>query len=167
MDVQTAAGLFEQAMDDGQAQAGALARRLGGEIGLKYLGQHFRRDAGAVVADGNQCSKGRRVGEALAVENAVVRAVVKMGESTPRFQDLAGNINEVRLGGALQGVDGEVEQDLDEVGAVDLQFDVLGPRRGFSGVLLAFAGMDVEQFAQIVQNLVDVDADGGAAAAGA
>ena len=70
MDVQAAARFLEQAMDDGQSEAGAFAGRLGGEIGLKYLRQHVRRHAGAVVPH-RQLQQRRRVGEALPEENPV------------------------------------------------------------------------------------------------
>jgi len=39
---------------------------------------------------------------------------------------LAGDIDRVRSSVALQGVNGEVEKDLEEVGAVDLWCEVLG-----------------------------------------
>ena len=52
MDVQTAVGIFEKAMDDGQAQASACAGRLGSEIRLENLRQNIGRNARAVVSHG-------------------------------------------------------------------------------------------------------------------
>ena len=94
--------------------------------------------------------------EAVAVEHAFVGAFVKLRGVNGGVEDFAGDVHGVGRGSALQGVDGEVEKDLDEVGAVDLEFDVLGHGLDFQAVA-ALAGMDVEQFAQIVQNLVDAD----------
>ena len=58
-----------------------------------------------------------------------------MGEIHARFQDVAGDVHQVRVGGALQGVDGQIEEDLDEIGAVDLQFDVLDQGVNLEGVV--------------------------------
>jgi hypothetical protein len=35
LDVEAAVGFFEEALDDGQAEAGAFARGFGGEVGLE------------------------------------------------------------------------------------------------------------------------------------
>jgi hypothetical protein len=51
-DFDEAAGFFGDALDDGQAQAGAFAAGLGGEEGLEDAGQEVRGDAGAGVAHG-------------------------------------------------------------------------------------------------------------------
>ena len=46
---QRAAMALDDAVADGQAQAGALAHGLGREEGLKNAGHHLGRNAGAVV----------------------------------------------------------------------------------------------------------------------
>ena len=63
------------------------------------------------------------------------------------------------LRGALERVDGQVEQDLDEIGAVDLHDHVLGKRADLE-LVVAQARMNAKQLAQIGQELVDPDARG-------
>ena len=60
------------------------------------------------------------------------------------------------FGRALEAVDGEVEQNLDEVGAVDAHIDVLGKRFDEERVVLD-GGMDAEQFVQVGEDVIDAD----------
>src|SRR5438045_8825284 len=48
---QGAFGLFDEPLDDVQAEARALPGAFGGEVRLENLRQHFRRNAGTVIAD--------------------------------------------------------------------------------------------------------------------
>ena len=65
----------------------------------------------------------------------------------------------MRPRGALAGIDGEVEEDLDEIGAVDLDGHVLRERADFE-LIVSDGGMNAQELAQIGQELVDADARG-------
>ncbi len=62
-----AVGLLDDAVDRGQAQARALAHRLGGEERVEDLAHHLGRDAGAVVADLDERLVALGAGEAQAL----------------------------------------------------------------------------------------------------
>ena len=49
MDMQAAVSVFEEAVNDGQSQTGALAGSFRGEVGLENFWQHVRGNARAVV----------------------------------------------------------------------------------------------------------------------
>ncbi len=59
LDRDVAAGPLHDAVDHGEAEAGALAELLGGEEGLEDVLEHLRRDAGAGVGDRHQRPAGR------------------------------------------------------------------------------------------------------------
>src|SRR5208282_259097 len=120
---------------------------------------NFFRNARTVVLD-RQLQQRRRVGKALSEKHPIRRPVAQAGQLHGGFQNVAGDIHRMRLRGALERVNGQVKEDLDEVGAVDLQLDVMHQAVDLQRVL-SHAGMDAEQFAQVVQDQVDVDADGG------
>src|SRR6478736_1073535 len=101
LDVQRAATFLDESLHDVQSQTGALAGILGREVGLKNLGQEVRRDARAVVADGQADQRGEVV-EILHVQQSFAGHVFETAQ-VQRFGQLrAGELNHVRLGRRLK-----------------------------------------------------------------
>ena len=57
----------------------------------------------------------------------------------------------MRVRHALEGVDGEIEQNLDQIRAIDFDADVLG-QRGDAEFIFLHAGMDAHELVQILSN---------------
>nr|GEU28229.1 hypothetical protein [Tanacetum cinerariifolium] len=107
VDLDVAARLLDQAIHHRQAEAGALAFRLGGKERFERLRQHLCRHAAARVADGNHdVLAGRDVGMALAVR-AVEQGIVDFdGEPAGAFHGVA-------------RIDGQVQDRVFHLGHVD------------------------------------------------
>src|ERR1044072_5829764 len=74
VDMEGAAGLAGEAVDHGEAEAGALADLLGGEEGLGHLLQYLGRDAAAGIGDGEHDIIARRQAEGLVAAGARIGA---------------------------------------------------------------------------------------------
>src|ERR1039457_3401075 len=74
VDVQRAFGLFDEALDNAQAEPRALTLRLGREVWLKDFGQKFWRNAGPIVTHRHR-QKRARVFESFHVEQPIMRSV--------------------------------------------------------------------------------------------
>ena len=81
--MQSAFGLFDEALDNAQSEPRALPLRLGREIWLKDFGQNFRRDAGPIVTHRHR-HKGAYVFEIFLIEQPVLRSVFE-GLQVERF----------------------------------------------------------------------------------
>src|SRR6185437_9776253 len=149
---QRAFGFLDESLDDVQSEAGALTRGFGGEIRLKNLGQNFRRNARAVVSHGN-LHDGRRVFEILHVQAASFRAVLERRQIQRLGQHAALNFHRVVLRRALEAVHGQVQENLNQVGAVDAHADVFGERMDHQ-LIISEARMHVDELVQVVQELV-------------
>ena len=77
-DLDFAAVEIDDPLDDGQAEARALARRLGGEEGIENFAQDFRRDAAAGIVDLHHDHRVARVKVAR-----LARAVIAVGFRQP------------------------------------------------------------------------------------
>ena len=66
-----------EALDDGEAEAAALAGRFCGEIGFENFGEEVFGDARTIVLDGNGEVRGGRV-ELGGFENVYARAVLQI-----------------------------------------------------------------------------------------
>ena len=95
--------------------------------------------------------------ETFHVQQPVLRAVLECLQIERLAQNFAADVHAVTERGALKGIDGEVEQNLDEIGAVDFDADVLGQRVDAELVVLQ-AGMNANELVQIVEHLIDADA---------
>ena len=116
-------GFAHEPVDDGEAESGAFVAGFGGEFFHEHFGEDFGGDAGAVVADGDGEERGA-VEESFAVDEALAGGVGVLREVEGVGDGLAGDFDLVRGFDGLERVDGEVEQDLEEVRAVDFRGDV-------------------------------------------
>ena len=87
----------------------------------------------------------------------VLRTVFERGQIKRLGQDAAFDVDRMRLRRALEGIDRQVEQDLDDIGSVHAHADVLGQRANGELVVLQ-AGMHADQMAKVREQLVDADA---------
>ena len=126
--------LVNDAVDDGQPQAGPLALDLGGEIGLEYLAQHAGVDATARVRDA-------QLNIAAGFEGAARPRIIGQRSLLQRNPDLA----RVRLDGVV-GVGHQVHDDLVHLGRI-------GHHR--AAVLL-----DVREYGNIRRNRGDAQPEG-------
>lgn len=111
-DAQPAVRLFQQMLDDGQAQTGAFAGLFGGVIGLEDALDGDGGDAGAVVGDAD-FHQGRLVLEGKAAGEAGMIGLLHESGGYGLLDELGGNADLVGHVGGLEGVDDEVEQNLD------------------------------------------------------
>src|ERR1041385_2089694 len=138
--VEGAAAFLEQSLHDAEAETGAHVAGLRSEVGLEDLRHHFRRNSGTVVLDGER-QDGGDVLESIPVDEAILRTILKEGKIEWMKQELAANFHGMVHVRALQRVDGEVEENLDQVSAVDLHHDVFGQGVNEELVVLG-VGMD-------------------------
>ena len=119
--MQSAARLKDQAFNNGQAQACALAGGLGGEVRLKNEAQHFLGDSRAIILHGN--GEERFGGfESLCPDHEGVRVWLEGLAAGIFIQNAAVNLDLMGGAGALKGVDGQIEQNLKHVSAIDVGF---------------------------------------------
>jgi hypothetical protein len=151
----------DEALHDGGAEAGAALLRFGGEVvaeraRAENLVQHLRGHAVAGIGDGDRC-EGRAIAEAIAVHKPLVGAVRQLIQRDRLLESVGGEGDLMWGGGGLESVDGEVKEELDQIGSVDLGEDI-GVQRLNDEVVLFEAGMDAEQFADVAKGLLEADA---------
>lgn len=139
--VHLAAGLLGEAVDHRQAQAGALADKLGGVERLEGVGHDVRRHTGAGVGDAQA-----QVGTFGEVEGARGVAV------EPAVAGLQGDAT--ALGHGVAGVDAQVEQRVFQLADVNEGGPGVGGADGFD--LDAGAGGALNEFGHAVHQAVDV-----------
>src|SRR5665213_1361572 len=79
MHMHGASGLFEQAVDNGQAKPRPFARRFGRKIRLKNLGQYVRRNARPVITHGDE-KEGGSADKSFSIEDTVRGPFLDLGE---------------------------------------------------------------------------------------
>ena len=156
VNVQSAIAFLDEPLDDVEAEAGSLLGPFGGKVGLKYFRQHFRWDARAVVAH-PKFDQRRGVVRTFNVEQPIIRAVFEYFEIERCPEQFTADFDAMFEGHALKGVHRQVEQNLDKVGAVDFDTDVLGQRRNAKFVFMR-TGMHTHELIQVLEQLIDTDA---------
>ena len=142
VDPDVAAGLGDDAVDSGQAQAGSLALGLGGVERLAGAGDDLGRHPGAGVADGHgDVAAGRQV----VPEGGV--GLVDLGVGGLDGQGPA-------AGHGVAGVDGEVDQDLLDLAGVGGDGGQVAGQVG--GELDVLAEGPLEQLADVGDEVVEV-----------
>lgn len=139
--VHLAAGLLGEAVDHGQAQAGALADGFGGEEGFEHVGHDVGGHAGAGVGDA-QAQVGA-FGQVVGAGGGGVEPVV------------AGlQLDAAALGHGVAGVDAQIEQGVFQLADVDEGGPGISGAGGFD--LDAGAGGALDEFGHAVHQGVDV-----------
>ena len=131
---------------------------LGREARHKDARKNFHGYARARIGDGN-CEQRPGVLETVAIDHPVHGAIHQAGKLQWMGQRTAADFDGVPRVGALETVGGQVEDDLHQVRAVDLDGDVFGQRFHPQFVFL-HARMDAKQFLDFREDLVDAH-DGG------
>jgi len=124
MGVESAARFFEEAQDDAEAQPGSVAARFGGEVRFEDLRHHLGRYARPVILHGKH-EQWSEVAKAFAVDKSILGSILKMSQVQRRFEQLPANFHLVLLRRALKSINRQVQQNLDQVGAVDRHRNVL------------------------------------------
>ena len=139
------------AEDDRETQAGSAIRRFGGKMLFKHPRKHGLWNSRAGIAHRDRDQR-RPVVESIAVDEALCRAVRHRSEVEGIVDDLRPYFHAVRLFRGLEGIDGEVQQDLEKIRAVDfdghVRFHVVDDE-----LMALGAGMAGEQIAEIRQGL--------------
>ena len=150
------ARLLQQPVDDAQAKAGALRAGLCAEIRLEDLRHHIRRNPRPVILDG-QGQQRSGVLEVIAIDETIFRSVHEHIEIDGMLMELAANLHAMMHRGALKRVQGQVQENLDEVRAVRRHRHVFGERMD-EKLVVPRARVNAEQFPEVAENLVDPDA---------
>ncbi len=137
-----AAGLLDDAVDHGEAEAGALADFLGGEEGLEDLAAHFLGNAVAVVLDLDQDVVGRRQ-RFLVERRAIGRGDVARAQRDP-----------TALAHRVARVDDEIDDDLLELIEVGLHQPQIASVHDVE--LDRFADQPAQQHLQFRQHLAEL-----------
>ncbi len=146
-DFDPAAVLGDDAVDGGEAEAGAFALFLGGEEGVEDFGDDFGWDTGAGIGDG-EADEG--AGAAVGVGFEFVGGELGVG---------GGERDGTAVGHGVAGIDGEVDDDLFHHadvghGGVEVGFAV-------EDELDIFADEAVEHFEEVIDDVVQVDGGDG------
>ena len=111
---------------------------------MKHFGENFGRNSGAGIADDDGEERGF-IGESFLIDHAEVGAIGEIDFGDGVEGEKAGDFDEVGIGARLEGVDGEVEENLEEIGAVDGHEEILIEALDGESVALG-GGVAVEEF---------------------
>lgn len=148
-------GLENEALDDGEAETGAGVWGFGGDAFVKHFGENFGRNSGASIAD-DDGEKGGGIGKIFLIDDAEVGVIGEIDFGDGEEGEMAGDFDEVGIGARLEGVDGEVEENLEEIGAVDGHEEVMVEALDGEAVAMG-GGVAVEEFGEIAHHLIDGD----------
>src|ERR1019366_8751733 len=158
VNVQGAFPFLDEPLHDVETEAGPLSRAFGGEVRLENFRQHFHRDAGPGVAHPQLHQRGGIV-HALDVQQPVVWPVLERSQIERLAQNFTADLDAMTQRRALKGVDGEVQQNLDDVGAVHFDAKVFGHRLNAEFVV-APAGMNANELFEVFKQLIHAHARG-------
>src|SRR5207244_1838428 len=123
---------------------------------IKNVIQGRRRNDRAIVGHRNRQQRSD-VNKGIQVEVTVLGSIFQFAGIERFEQKLGTYLNPVVLRGRLQAVDRQIQQNLNEIGAIDFQLGLFGGR--VDDQLIVFdARMELEKLPKIGQDLVQIDA---------
>jgi acetolactate synthase regulatory subunit len=155
VNVESTLGFLDQALDNIEAETGAVASTFGGEIGLKNLGKDLGWNSGASISHGDTQQWGR-VSKVLNVQEPVFGAVSEGTKIQRVRQHTTLNIDRVRLRGALERIHRQVQEHLNEIGAVHADGNIDGQWLDIELMVLS-TRMNASQVDEVREQLVHTD----------